>query len=636
MAVMNWMRRTSKYFLVAVVLTFVASLAYFGATQNGGGGGEWAVTVNGHQISAVAYLRAYRSAEEQYRQVFRDRFTAELARSLKLQEQVIEGLVTERLIQQQAAKEGIVVTDQELAEQIQRIPAFQEAGRFSRDRYIRVLARANPPMTPSAFEEDFRLELTRQKVQGLITDGVKVTEAEVRQRWAVEHARVRTAYLLVPPAPPESVAVTDAELESHRAANAAQFARPERRRALVALLPNASVPAPTVTDADVEAAYKARQAQFAQPARVRAAHILVRVPSVGGSAAEDQARAKAQAALERVRGGTPFAQVARETSEDTGTAARGGDLGLVAQGELAAEVDRALFALKKGELGGPVRSPFGYHVLTVTEQVPASKKDLKEVAPTLRATLVAEGMLKALRDKAQEVRGALVVAADFAVEARKRGLTVREVGPLAKADPIEGIGRIQEAGDALFALPPNGVSEPIKVADGYAIFRLVDTQPAQAPQDVKLAEVREAVLRAVQRQKAQEAAQAKAGLLAEAWRKGEDPRALAKREGATFAEVGPFSRAEPLADRALGQAIGPVALALPEGAIGEPVSGPGGVYVVKTTSRDEPDAAAFVTARAALEARLLQEKRTQIFQGWVAGLRGPAKVEINRRILPQT
>lgn len=631
MGVMGWMRRTSKYFLIAVVVTFIASLAYFGATQDKGVR-EWVVSVNGEQVSAATYQRVYRAAVEQYRQVFKERWNDDLVRSLHLQEQVLERLVAERLLLQRAAAEGLPVTDEELADQITRIPAFQENGRFSRDRYLQLLARAQ--LTSAGFEDDLRADLLRQKLQTLVSDGVRVSEAEARQHWEVERQRVRAAYLLVTPAvAAESVAVGDAELEAYYKAHPAEFTPPERRRVLVATVPAAGLPVPPVTDADIETAFKERRGQFEQPTRARVAHILVRVPTVGGSEAEDKARARAEAALQRVRGGADFAQVAREASEDTATAARGGELGLVAPGELVPEFDKVVFGLKKGEVVGPIRTPYGYHVIKGLEILPASKKDLKEVTPTLRATLQAEGQLRALRDRAQEVQQALLRAPDFAAEAKKRGLAVREIGPLARTDAVEGIGRVSEASEAMFGLAPDGVSAAVKVPEGYAVFRLLERQPAQlAPLD----RVRAEVARAVRRQKGQEAAQAKARQLAEGWRKGEDPRALAKREGAIFGEAGPLSRAEPLADRELGQAIGPVALALPEGGVGEPAPSATGIYVVKAVARERPDPAEFDKARKDVETRLLQQKRGQAWQAWVGALRAPAKIEVNRKVLPES
>jgi parvulin-like peptidyl-prolyl isomerase len=151
-----------------------------------------------------------------------------------------------------------------------------------------------------------------------------------------------------------------------------------------------------------------------------------------------------------------------------------------------------------------------------------------------------------------------------------------------------------------------------------------------------LDEARADVLRAVRRQKALDEAKAQAEKLAEALRKGEDLRGLARQGGVTYGEVGPFSRTEPLGDRALGQALSPVALTLPDGGIGGPVEGPGGFYVVKLLGRDRPDPAGFEPARAALEARLLREKRARLWQAWLAAARAGAKVEVNQQLLTES
>jgi parvulin-like peptidyl-prolyl isomerase len=168
------------------------------------------------------------------------------------------------------------------------------------------------------------------------------------------------------------------------------------------------------------------------------------------------------------------------------------------------------------------------------------------------------------------------------------------------------------------------------VPEGLVIFRLLSVEPARLP---PLEEARADVLRAVRRQKALDEAKGRAATLLEAARKGEDPRALARQGGVTYAEIGPFSRAEPLADRALGQAVGPVTLALAEGGVGGPVEGPGGFYVIKLLKRDRPDPPAFEPARAALEARLLREKRARLWQGWLSAARAGAKIEVKRHLL---
>jgi peptidyl-prolyl cis-trans isomerase D len=632
MAMMGWMRRTSRYFLIVVVLTFVASLAYFGATQDRGPA-DAVATVNGEPISAVAYQRAYRSTVEQYRQALKERFTDELLKSLRLQEQVLDRMVTDRLLAQRARAEGLEISDEELSQEITRITAFHEGGRFTEAQYFRALRRAE--LTPQAFEQDMRADLLRRRLQALVGDGAKVSETELRQHWEARRERVRAAYLLVPIEPfVARVEVGDADLEAHLRANTAGFARPERRRVLVATLPTASVPPPPVTDAEVEAAYQARVKEFEQPPRVRASHVLVRVPTVGGSAAEDTARAKAEQALQRIRGGADFAQVARELSEDAATAARGGELGLIARGELVPQFEEVAFRLKPGEVDGPVRTAFGYHVIKVTESVPGAKKELREVAAGIRAGLATEAQRRLAEERAREAQEKLLVAPDFAAAAQRHGLAVREVGPLARTDAVEGIGRVREVTDAIFALGPGRTSVPVKVPEGHVILKLVSVEPAQQPEEVTLAEVRDQVVQAVRRERGQTAAETRAREVAEAWRQGQDGRELAKKDALAFGETPPFSRAEPLADRELAGVLAPVALTLPQGAVGGPARGSKGFYVLKVVGRERPDPATFDQAKGELERELLTQKRTQLWQAWLAGLRAGAKIDVNRAILP--
>jgi peptidyl-prolyl cis-trans isomerase D len=321
-------------------------------------------------------------------------------------------------------------------------------------------------------------------------------------------------------------------------------------------------------------------------------------------------------------------------SEDAATASHGGELGLVARGELVPQFDEVAFGMKPGEVSGPIRTPLGYHVIKVTELVAGSKKELREVAAGIRASLTADAQRRLAEERAQQAQQALLTAADFAAEARARGLAVREAGPLARTDAIEGVGRGREVMDAIFTLQPGRVSAPLKVPDGVAIVKLAVVEPAQRPDDVKLAEVREQVMQAVRREKGVAAAEAKARQAADAWRAGQDPRELAKKDALTFGEAPAFSRAEPLADRELGGVIGPAALTLPEAAVSAPLRGPKGFYLVKVVGREPPDPAGFAAARVELERELLSSKRAHLWQAWLTALRAGATVDINRTLLP--
>src|SRR5262249_50860336 len=184
--------------------------------------------------------------------------------------------------------------------------------------------------------------------EGLVKDGVKVSPDELLQAYAFRKDRVRAAWASVETAPlMATVTVADADLEPYLKAHQAQFTRPERRKVqLIVASPKAF--AEPVTDAAAEAYYKEHPGEFEKPKRLRAAHVLVRVPPVGGSDAEAKSRAKVEDVIKRAQAGEDFAKLARENSDDTGTVPQGGDLGFVGPGGMVPPVEEAWVPLTSG------------------------------------------------------------------------------------------------------------------------------------------------------------------------------------------------------------------------------------------------------------------------------------------------
>src|SRR5437667_10019497 len=154
-------RKALQIGLLIVIAAFVAPLCVFGATGSRGGGDprDTVATVNGEAIPIERYQRRYQQYFDAYAQMYRDRFSAEMAERLGLPQQVVGDLVQEALIVQRAHAEGLVVSDEELNARIHAIPAFQESGRFTLRRYQDALKRRG--FTPASFEGEIRRELTR-------------------------------------------------------------------------------------------------------------------------------------------------------------------------------------------------------------------------------------------------------------------------------------------------------------------------------------------------------------------------------------------------------------------------------------------------------------------------------------------
>src|SRR5207253_2424882 len=414
-------RRGLQVGLLMVIAAFIASLFVFGQRGFGDGAGRDAVaTVNGESIPLARYQQRYQAFMEAYARIYRDRFSPELAERLGLPQQVVNELIQEALIVQRAGAEGLLVTDEELNAQIQAVPAFQESGRFALKRYQEYVRRRG--LAAAAFENEMRRELTRMKVEQAVRGGVKVTPAEVEHAFVLRREEARAAWALVEFGPLIAAAsASDDELGKYLGAHQDEFRQPERRRILSVTLTPKDFLKP-VADAAVEQYYREHPKEFEEPRRVHAAHVLARVPETGGSEAEDRARAKVADVIRRAKAGEDFAKLAKETSEDPGSAPKGGDLGWVRAGEMVPQFEQALFALKKGAMSPePVRSPFGFHAIRVLEVREGGRKPLKDVAAQIQSRLQTEATEKAMQARAEAIRRELLAAQDFMAEAREGG-----------------------------------------------------------------------------------------------------------------------------------------------------------------------------------------------------------------------
>ncbi len=623
-----------KLVLVFVIVAFIAtSLFYFGSGSLKGDGARSAApaTVNGEEIPAGRFQRMQRNYIESYRRAYRQDITPESAERMGLTQQVVNDLVQEALIIQQATRESITVGDEELRLRIQSIPAFQGDGRFSRDRYLTQLKQAR--IEPGEFETDVRRDLVRQKMEALVKDGIKVSDAEVEQAYMMRFERVRANWASIESAPlMAQVTVSDADAEAYVKTHEAQFSRPDRRRIQYVLIaPKAFVKA--VPDADAEAYYEEHRAEFERPKRLKTSHILVRVPPTGGGEAENKSKTKIGEAIRRAKAGEDFGTLAKEMSEDTATASQGGDLGFVGKGEMVPQFEEAVFALKKGEISPqPVRTPFGYHAIMVSDVQGGGVQPFRDAAVKIKEKLAVERSEHAAQAKADEAKPALTAAKDFAAEAKKLGVDSKEA-TVARGDGLDGIGRDPQLEEALFGLTAGGVSPPVKTSGGFVIARAAESFPAGVP---PFAEIKDKAVNAFKRDRAGVLAGERAKAFASSVEKGGDFLAAARRDKLPAGETPFFSRGEPPKDQeAVPSAVLLAAPQIPTGRISEPVRAGTGFYVVKTVERRAADPQGFDKVRDQMRVQLLEAKRNHAWERWIKALFAGAKIQVQGETVPE-
>jgi peptidyl-prolyl cis-trans isomerase D len=617
-SVMRRYRRGLQIGLLVVIAAFVASLFVFGSSgfDQGAARADTVATVNGQTITRREYQNRYQGYLEMYSQGPQGRLTPEMAEQLGLPQRVVDELVTEVVVVQRAQAEGLGLSDEEFNAAVHAMREFQDGGRFSIERYRRFLQ-----VRGVEGEQDLRRYLTMRKVQRLILGGVRVTDAEVEQAWGLRREEVKAAWAMIELAPLVAAATAaEEEIAEYVKTHGEEFKQPERRKVqYVTLVPREF--APTVSAAEVEKHYTDHIKEYETPRQVQASHVLVRVGETGGSEAEDRARAKIADVIKRAKAGEDFAKLAREVSEDPGSKDKGGDLGLVSPGTMVPDFEKTLFALKKGEISAePVRTPFGFHAIKVSDVREASRKPLKEVAPQIRDRLAADASDRAARARADEVRPALQAAGDFMAEARTLGLTPVET-TMAKLGRPPGVPGGDTLEDAAFGLAVGGVTQPVKSPAGWVVLKVTETIAPGVP---PLAEIRDRVAAVVKRRKADTAAAGRAKQLADDARGG-NLEAAARKAGATHGETPRFSKAKP-AEKLPGD-VQVAALQTPVGQTSPPVKTPLGYYVVKVVER-VPAGPVNPAEKDKLVRELTGQKQSQAWERWVLAARGDAKIEV--------
>ncbi|MGH8687849.1 MAG: SurA N-terminal domain-containing protein [Burkholderiales bacterium] len=332
--------------------------------------------VNGSTITERQFADALRQQQDRLRAAFGPGVDTDILDTPESRRALLDSLVSQRLISQAAQRGHLTVSDDDLRETIASIPAFQGDKGFSKEAYEAVLRSQN--MSPPIFEAQMRHDLAVSQLAGAIAGTAIEPHAVADRNAALLEERREVQEALVPAKPLlGEVKLDGAQLKAYYEANAAEFRVPERVRVQYLVLSAEALGASeAIPESALKAAYEARASQYRVPEQRRASHILVKT----------QAEAEKLAAEARKSPDT-FAELARKYSQDPGSAAKGGDLGFFARGQMVGPFEDAAFALKPGQISDPVKSDFGWHVIRVTDVRPAQARPFAEVRAELAADL---------------------------------------------------------------------------------------------------------------------------------------------------------------------------------------------------------------------------------------------------------
>lgn len=486
----QFLQKTRGLVLAAIVVLLSAVFVLqFGGPQAQGcssGGATTAAVVDGRSISRGDLRAAYVL-------VGGDRYPAELARQNRLEEMVLQGLVEEALLADQARELGFVVTEDDVMEQVieeglihvamsvdagpylppagpRRYDFTDKDGNFSKENLKRFI-QGGLQRSVRDFTETQMAATLAQRMREVVMSSVEVGEREIWNAYVREHEKATITYARFSPSYfASSLTPSKDELDAYIQG------------------------AGSVLD---EAYEKQKHRYTGLEKQVRARHILLKLDASADEAQRQEVEAAAQKLLARAQAGEDFASLAQEFSDDPSSAKKGGDLGFNPKGRMVAPFDEAQFALQPGEITAePVKSNFGYHIIKVEAvregDVPVDEAK-REIAEQLWRKQQSEGLaakaastaLAQLNDgmEADAISATLPGAAAEGEEADPLAPQFRESRSFGRGDsPIAGAFDSNPVAQAAFELTTDSPlpKEAVKLGEDYVVFKLLTKAEAKS------------------------------------------------------------------------------------------------------------------------------------------------------------
>lgn len=392
----DFVRKHTKIMMFVMFLLIIPSFVLFGIDgyNRFREKGETVARVGSEEISQGEWDAAHKSESDRLRATMPN-LDVKLLDSPEARYATLERLVRERVLAQAANKFKLTTSDARLARELQENPTIASLrlpdGKLDMDRY-RQLA-ASQGMTPEGFESRVRHDLSVRQVEaGVITTGFSAAGiADVSLNAFFEKREVQIANFATTDFA-RQVIPTEVELDAFYKANLAMFQAPDQASVEYVVLDLDSIKKSiSISESDLKSYYEQNVTRLSGNEQRRASHILINAAKDAAAADRRKAKARADELLQAVRKSPDsFAEVAKKNSQDTGSAANGGDLDFFARGAMVKPFEDAAFSMKKGDISEVVESDFGYHIIRLTDIKTPRPRSFEELRAGIEADLKAQ------------------------------------------------------------------------------------------------------------------------------------------------------------------------------------------------------------------------------------------------------
>ncbi len=492
--------RWLAYVVLGPLVVIFAAWGAYGIVNLNLQSANYAAEAAGSKITLEEARNAWLREQAQWQQRFAG---AEIPAELRtrLQDQVLEGMITRALISKRTHDLGYRVGHEELIEAVHSEPAFQIDGQYSPEAARDALARAG--LTPEAFQEELGNDLRRSQLENAIRGSDFLTPTEFVRLRELEDQEREVRYAILPADRFPGAPADDAAVEAYYQAHQAQYLTPESVHLQYGELKLDALEAQlTVSDADLHAQYEKEKNQLVTPEKRHARHILI-------TSKDDAAALKeAQDVLAQAKAGKDFGELAKQYSKDPGSASNGGDLGWTDKSTFVAPFADALFSMQPGEIRGPVKTQFGYHIIRLDEIQAGKGKSFEEARPQLESELKRNRATDRFGEIQEQLQTKLSQPdADLAAIAQEFKLESGDIAQYVKGTGAAPLGAAPQLQDLLFGDPPLATGHlggPVLLGDNALV--VVKVLEHRKPQPKPLAEVRADIVSAIAKERGTAAA----------------------------------------------------------------------------------------------------------------------------------
>lgn len=621
----NWI---IKFFLGIIVIVFV----FLGVGSMNAGKHNQVATVNDQPITLAEYRDAYQRMVQRLQQQFGSSLDDDLVKSLNVKQHAVNSLIDQKILEIEGQKLKIIVSDEELKQDLLSVKAFQKDGAFNMDLYKRVLGRN--AMTPETFEAMQRNTIRNTKLQRMVINGITVGNQEAQAWYLFNNITASINYVLIDPGTFSDVFASEEQIRAqYDAHHDLYMSEPKRRVAFLVFAPGDFEDQVKIDETLLRDFYDQNLARFTTPEQVEASHILIRVNENADEQAVAKAQEEALSVYEKAVKAQDFSELAKTYSQGP-SATGGGYLGRFDKNSMVKPFADAAFTMKAGGISQPVRTRFGWHIIKVTDRTPETVTPFEAAKARIQKEMAASQAQNLAYNKAEDAYDAVLDGDAFeqvALVAAKQPVSTPAFTALGTELKGMGIPDPGQFATAAFSLVDNEISDVKKIGNNYYLMHMLEKIDPNllAYEDVKnkIAGTLTADLQKQAARKAAESMLEKAG--------NNDVAKLAQANHLKVESSKMFTRNEAVPGITGSAAIAKAAFTLDEEnpVYKQVLEASGKFYIIGLNEKQAPDAAAIAENLDNVKRQLESRKQQAYYSQWLAARKEKAEIRINTDII---